>query len=65
MEFNGRKIKYQSLQVDGIWTTRGCIDPYWSYAEYEDGTPLTEDDLEELNQSSHYEGVYEWLADHR
>lgn len=60
MELNGRKINAKTVQVDGSinWTGGRIHDPYFAYAEYDDGTQLTEENLEELNQ---VHDVFEWL----
>ena len=60
MELNGRKINAKTVQVDGSinWTGGRIHDPYFAFAEYDDGQALTDDDLEELNQT--YD-VTEWL----
>jgi hypothetical protein len=66
MELNGRKIKYSTIQLSGIYHSRGLSDAYISYAEFEDGTLLTEDDLEALANTSDYDGViYEIQLDKR
>lgn len=63
MELNGRKINVCTVQVDGTpdWVGGGIHFPYFSHAEYADGQKLTEDDLEELNQSKYYDCIHEWL----
>ena len=59
MELNGRKINASTVQVDGTPNWFGGIHfPYLSAAKYADGQALTDDDLEELNQT--YD-VTEWL----
>jgi hypothetical protein len=66
MELNGRKIKYSTIQLSGIYHSRGLSDAYISYAEFEDGTMLNEDDLEALANTSDYdEVVYEIQLDKR
>ena len=66
MELNGRKIKYSTIQLSGIYHPRGIADAYISYAEFDDGTLLTEDDLEALANTSDYdEVVYEIQLDKR
>ena len=66
MELNGRKIKYSTIQLSGIYHSMGIADAYISYAEFDDGTMLTEDDLEALANTSDYdEVVYEIQLDKR
>jgi hypothetical protein len=66
MELNGRKIKYSTIELSGIYHSRGLSDAYISYAEFEDGTLLTEDDLEALASTSDYDQVvYEIQLDKR
>ena len=66
MELNGRKIKYSTIELSGIYHSRGLSDAYISYAEFEDGTLLTEDDLEALANTSDYDQVvYEIQLDKR
>ena len=62
MELNGRAINPKTVKVDGTpnWVGHGILDPYFASAEYMDGTPLTDDDIEELNQC--YD-VHEWMAE--
>jgi hypothetical protein len=62
MEFNGQKIKYDSIRLDGIlnWSTGHLADAFIVYAEYENGAPLTEDELDELGQTNEAdEAIYE------
>ncbi|NDD55810.1 hypothetical protein EBZ39_18420 [bacterium] len=60
MELNGRKIKWSTIELSGIYHPRGIADAYISYAEFEDGTMLNEDDLEALaNTSEADEAIYE------
>ncbi len=51
IEFNGKKINKNSLRVDDIDKRDypDFSDAYISYGEDEDGTPLTSDELEELD----------------
>ena len=48
MEINGKEISIKSLELDGIDSTDypDFCDSYFSYAEYEDGTKLTNEELE-------------------
>ena len=47
---NGRKVI--DMEVDGVDSRDfpDFSDAYFSYACYEDGTPLTDDELEELSE---------------
>jgi hypothetical protein len=66
MELNGRKINWSTIQLSGIYHLRGIADAYISYAEFEDGTMLNEDDLEALANTSDYDGIiYEIQLDKR
>jgi hypothetical protein len=66
MELNGRKIKYSTIELSGIYHSMGIADAYISYAEFDDGTLLTEDDLEALANTSDYDQVvYEIQLDKR
>ena len=49
--FNGKKVV--DLEVDGVdgRDFPDFSDAYFSYACYEDGTPLTDDELNELTES--------------
>lgn len=46
--FNGKLVTISSLEVDGIDVKDhpDYTDSYISYAEYEDGTPLTDEELD-------------------
>ena len=60
MELNGKKINAFSIEVDGVDMRDypDFCDAYIDYAEYADGTPLTDAELDLLqNQESDY--VYE------
>ena len=48
VKLNGRTVK--SLEVDGLDGDDypDFCDAFFSYAEFEDGTPLTDEQLEEL-----------------
>ena len=50
MEIAGRTIKIGSLEVDGIDSSDypDFCDAFFSYAEFDDGTALTDAELEEL-----------------
>jgi len=47
---NGRKVI--DMEVDGVDSRDfpDFADAYFSYACYEDGTPLTDDELDELSE---------------
>ena len=46
-----RKVDYKTLEVDGVDGSDypDFVDAYLSYGEYEDGTPLTDGELQELD----------------
>ena len=50
IELNGRAIDVSSIEIDGIDTRDypDFCDAYMASAEYKDGTPLTDDELDEL-----------------
>jgi hypothetical protein len=50
MQLNGRKVK--NVEVDGVDTDDypDFCDAFFSYAEYEDGTPLNDEELEQLEE---------------
>jgi len=50
MQLNGRTVK--NAEVDGVDTSDypDFCDAFFSYAEYEDGTPLSDDELELLGE---------------
>lgn len=52
MELAGQAISIGSLEVDGIDSADypDFCDAYFSHAEYHDGTPLTDAELEELTE---------------
>jgi hypothetical protein len=61
---NGRKVI--DMEVDGVDSRDypDFSDAYFSYACYEDGTPLTDDELEELSEKCAdvlWEKVYDSL----
>jgi len=66
MQLNGRKINYSTIQLSGIYYSRGIADAYILYAEFDDGTMLSEDDLEELAQTNEAdEAIYQIQWDRR
>ena len=50
MQLNGRKVK--NVEVDGVDFDDypDFCDAFFSYAEYEDGTPLNDEELEQLEE---------------
>ena len=50
MQLNGRKIK--NVEVDGVEADDypDFCDAFFSYAEYDDGTPLADEELELLEE---------------
>jgi hypothetical protein len=66
MQLNGRKIKWGSIELDGIPYRGTLANAFISYAEFEDGTMLNEDDLEALHEDPQtYEAIYEIQWDRR
>jgi len=47
---NGKQVDLGSLELDGVesWDSPDYADAYATYAEFTDGTPLSDDELEEL-----------------
>ena len=47
---NGKQVDLSTLELDGIesWDAPDYADAYANYAEFADGTPLSDDELEEL-----------------
>lgn len=52
MEMNGKKVDRRSLEIDGVDPRDypDFCDAYISYATFEDGTQLTDDEMDELNE---------------
>jgi hypothetical protein len=52
MKLNGRAVK--NAEVDGVDSGDypDFCDAFFSYAEYEDGTPLTDEELEQLGDEN-------------
>lgn len=52
MKLNGRTIK--NAEVDGVEgdDNPDFCDAFFSYAEYEDGTPLNDEELEQLGDEN-------------
>ena len=60
MELNGKKVNAFSIEVDGVDMRDypDFCDAYIDYAEYEDGIPLTNEELDLLTNQE-YEYFYE------
>lgn len=60
-----KKLNTRSLEFDDIhsWDAPRFVDAFISYAEYDDGTELTEEELDELNSDSGYiaELLHDWI----
>jgi len=52
MQLNGRQVK--NAEVDGVEGDDypDFSDAFFSYAEYEDGTPLSDEELEQLGDEN-------------
>ena len=52
-------IDYSSIEIDGIdeRDAPDFVDSYISYAEWNDGIELTDDELEQLNDMSEYQAL--------
>lgn len=57
-------IDWSTVEVDGVdlndWPK--CCDAYYSYAEYTDGTPLTDEELDNLTEACP-EGLQDGITD--
>lgn len=64
VEINGKLVDVRSIQVDGVDTRDypDFADAYATYAEFEDGTPLSDEELE-LLQNKHGDVVYQAVHD--
>jgi hypothetical protein len=62
--FNGKPVNTRSIEIEGIDTDDypDFVDAYITYAEYEDGTPLTDQELHDF-QAENYEIVGELIHD--
>ena len=62
MQLAGRTVKPESLEVDNIDVSDypDFCDAYFSYAQFEDGEPLTDEQLEELTDT--YADVINMMA---
>jgi len=49
---NGQEVNVNSIEVDGVndWDSPDFADAYITYAEFSDGTPLSDDELVQLEQ---------------
>ena len=54
MELKERTVDFTTLELDGVDRRDypDFCDAYFSYAEYEDGTELTDDELEQLTEDN-------------
>lgn len=54
MELNGKKVDYRSLEIDGVDPRDypDFCDAFISYAEFEDGTPLDDDEMNQFNDEN-------------
>ena len=64
IEFNGRPVNVGSVEIDGIDTEDypDFVDAYIAAAEYEDGTPLTDEELVQF-QEENYDLVSQMIHD--
>jgi hypothetical protein len=66
VEFNGRPVNTGSIEIDGIDTEDypDFVDAYIAAAEYEDGTPLTDEELQAF-QEENYDLVSQMIHDNQ
>lgn len=66
IEFNGKPVNVGSVEIDGIDTEDypDFVDAYIAAAEYEDGTPLTDEELVQF-QEENYDLVSELIHDNQ
>ena len=52
---DGKQVNLQSIEIDGIDMEDfpDFVDAYITYAEYEDGTPLTEEELYQFEEENY------------
>ena len=64
VSFNGKPVNTRSIEIDGIDTEDypDFVDAYITYAEYEDGTPLTDEELHDF-EAENYDLVGELIHD--
>lgn len=55
VSFNGKPVNIRSIEIDGIDTQDypDFVDAYITYAEYEDGTPLTDQEVHDFEQENY------------
>jgi hypothetical protein len=62
---NGKQVDMASLEIDGIYRDDApeFCEAHWSYGQFEDGTEMTEPELEELYYISPpaYEDIISYL----
>jgi len=53
MEINGKTVDRASLSVEGVhaWDYPDFCDAHFVGATFEDGTPLTDEEMEKLNEN--------------
>lgn len=56
------QVNWKSIELEGVhaWDYPDMVDVYASYAEHVDGTPLTDDELEEFTDK--YAGDLQEMA---
>jgi hypothetical protein len=68
---NGKSVNIKSIEIEG-GTVDDTTDTYVTYAEFTDGTPLSDDELNELSDDGYlmselkmdmHEGLNEWAND--
>ena len=66
IEFNGRPVSVGSIEIDGIDTDDypDFVDAYITSADYEDGTPLTDEELQAF-QEENYDLVSQMIHDNQ
>lgn len=66
VSFNGKPVDVRSIEIDGIDTEDypDFVDAYITYAEYEDGTPLTDEELHDF-EAENYGLVGELIHDNQ
>lgn len=66
VEFNGKPVDIKSIEIDGIDTSDypDFTDAFIASADYEDGTPLTDEELEQF-QEENYDLVSELIHDNQ
>ena len=64
VEINGKTVDVRSIEVDGVDTKDypDLVDSYASYAEFEDGTPLSDEELDIL-QDRYRDIIYQAALD--